>query len=101
MRHRLVNRVVLLLFDSLGGACCSARTAFYTCISVDYILAVAFSNDANGAGVCTGAAAYTSVSNEICHLSYLQIVLQMFAIVIVAHFLKNAITIRRQPVNEV
>ena len=79
MRHRLANRVVLLLFDSLGGACCSARTAFYTCIGVDYILAVAFSDDAYGAGVCTGTAAYTSVSDKICHLSYLQKVLQVFA----------------------
>lgn len=86
------QRVVLLLFNRLSGACCSARTAFYTCVSVDYILAVDFGDDAYGAGVCTGAAAYASVSNKICHLCYLQKVLQVFATVIVARFLEKAIT---------
>ena len=87
--HRGVIKYESSLLDSFNGAGASASAALDALISVDNILAVAFSNDAEGAGVCTGTAAQTSVSDEICHCEYLHIVFA-YRFFIVACFYKKA-----------
>jgi len=79
------------LLDSFNGAGASASAALDALISVDNILAFAFSDDAEGAGVCTGTAAQASVSDEICHCEYLHIVFA-YRVSIVAWFYKKANT---------
>ena len=56
-----------LALDSASGAGSSAGTAVDAGISIDYILAVSLRNSANGTFGSAASAAYTSVTNNVCH----------------------------------
>ena len=57
----------LALGDSVVGAFASASAAVNAGVSVDFVLAVAFADAAQGASVCANAAADASVGDNICH----------------------------------
>ena len=69
--HRGVIVGHLLQFDRFDRASAGAGAALHALIGVDHVLAVALGDDAQGAGLGTGAAADASVGNEVCHFVYL------------------------------
>ena len=58
-------------FDSAGRTCASTSTAANAGISINYILAVAFSDSAYWTFASTGAAAHARIIDHICHGDYL------------------------------
>lgn len=61
----------LLLFDCFERAGSCTRAAVHTLVSIDYVLVVAFGDDAEGASISAGTALCASIRDEICHDSSL------------------------------
>ena len=66
-----VFKIQLLLNRCFYGAVLCACSAIYTCICIDNIDAISFSDSFYGAVLCTCSARYASVSNPICHFLFL------------------------------